>query len=456
MAKSSSFYHENKNVHRQFNKYFLKALLGLLIISCFNISIVQADPSHYNHVLIGNRSSGLAGAYVAIADDPSGLFYNPSGTVYSSSANVTANMNAFRYGQTRYISALTTSTGKKVDWIRTSSALVPSFFGITQPLGPGTVGFSYAITDSILENQVQNFTDIRQAGTKYTINFNNQDVTNNVGPSYAIAIGDKFSVGLTMYAYFRNKQRIFNQIYQLANDGQANNTDTHTPVEQPPFFIANQYFSLDEYGIKPILGFSYTPLEKVSLGLTLTQTFLLRSNANLQYSEATNICNNTNQTQERCANTNPTSFILGNQATQQARAFPWQANIGAAYFHSNKLLLTSSVWINEAINLTTKPLINVAGGFEYYITGKIALRMGGYTNLSNTPELVSGVINVYNEHIDIIGGTMSLTHFTRSSAISVGGVGNYGRGQAQITGSTNIQEVRYLGASIFLSASNSF
>ena len=419
-----------------------------------------ADQYHYNNILIGNRATGLAGSYVAISDDPSGLYYNPSGIVYSASSNITANMNAYNIGRTKYVAALKSSTGKNVDWIRTSSALVPNFFGITQPLGPGTIGFSYAITDSILEDQGQTFYDIRQAGTKYTINFNNQDVTNNVGPSYAISIGDNFSIGLTLYAYFRTQERIFNQIYQLPNDGQvivsnageANETST----EQAPFFIANQYLSLSEYGVKPILGMSYTPFSKLSLGLSVSQVFLLNSTIEQQDSSASNICVDDSNVQSRCANTQPSSFYLINQTYNGKNSFPWQVNVGAAYFYSNRLMLTANAWVYEAVNLSDRPLVNVAGGLEFYITGKFAVRMGAYTNLANTPKLVPNTVNVHNEHLDIIGSTLSFTHFTRSSAISVGAAGTYGRGKAQIAGGTNIQDVRYMGMSVFLSASNSF
>jgi len=425
----------------------------LIFLLFVNISSTFADQYHYNDSLIGNRATGLAGSYVAISDDPSGLYYNPSGIVYSASTNVTANMNAYKYARTKYVAALTSSTGQKVDWIRETSGLVPSFFGITQPLGPGTIGFSYAITDSILEDQEQSFNDIRQAGTTYNINFNNQDVTNNVGPTYALAIGDKFSIGLTMYGYFRNKKRIFNQIYQLSADGQQNDDN----IEQRPFYISNQYFSLDEYGIKPILGMTYTPVDKLTLGFTITKTYLLNSSIRQQDSEATNICyNDSINKQERCTDSKPTSFILSQQAIDQSRQFPWQVNAGAAYFYSNKLLLTGSAWVYEAINLTQKPLINVAGGLEYYITGKLAIRVGAYTNWSNAPELVNNATNIYNEHIDIVGGTMSLTHFTRSSSISIGAAGTYGKGKAQITGGSAIQDVQYIGLSGFISASNSF
>ena len=77
--------------------------------------------------------------------------------------------------------------------------------------------------------------------------------------------------------------------------------------------------------------------------------------------------------------------------------------------------------------------------------------------MANTPYLQSNAINVYNEHIDIVGATLSLSHFTRTSSITLGGAGNYGRGKAQvIDGSKALQDVVYLGASVFISASNSF
>lgn len=442
-----------KRIHFHSIKNNSSRLLTSFVLFVISSSALLADQFHYNNILIGNRASGLAGSYVAVSDDPSGLFYNPSGVVYSSSTNVTANMNAYNFTRTKYINALKTANGKSVDWIRTSTALVPSFFGITQPLGPGTVGFSYAITDSILEDQQQTFNDIRQAGTKYTINFDNQDISNNVGPSYAIAIGEKFSVGLTLYGYFRNKKRIFNQIYQLAADGQKN-TDG---VEQPPFYISNQYYSLNEYGIKPILGFSYSPINKLSLGLTFTKTFIMSSKYEQQDTEASNICyDSTVNKQVRCNNGSPASFISLQEAADIKREFPWQINFGGAYFYSNRLMLTGSAWVYQAVNLTTKPLINLAGGLEFYITGKLAVRLGGYTNFANTPKLVDNASNVYNENINIVGGTFSLTHFTRSSAISIGAAGTYGVGKAQISSATKIQDVRYTGISIFLSASNSF
>jgi len=435
-------------------------LLPLSItITTLSTGFVSADQYHYNNMLIGNRASGLAGSYVAISDDPSGLYYNPSGIVYSTSSNITANMNAFNVAKTTFKGALTNSRGEAIDYVRTSSTLVPSFFGITQPLGPGIVGFSYAVTDSILEDQSQTFSNIIADGTEYTLNVNNQDVTNNVGPSYAMSFGNDFSVGLTIYGVFRRQKLIFNRIVNVKSTADVSG------FQLTPFRIDNSYYSISEFGIKPILGFSYSPAERISLGLSISQTFMMNSEVKTQTNRVLNICAPDGVLVE-CTDQ---KFQLIKTTADVTHELPWEINFGAAYFYSNKLMLTANIWLYEstlderpatgnslhdAAHYTILPLINVAAGAEYYITGKLAIRIGAYTNMANTP--LEPTINE-DEHIDIIGTTMSFTHFSRSSAISIGAAGTFGLGKAAVTGDPlNPQDAEYYGLSVFLSASNSF
>ncbi len=418
------------------NPYITFVSLQIVMATLLTHSVF-ADEYHYNNMLIGDRASGLAGAYSAIADDPSGLFYNPAGIVYATTSNISANMNAYNVSQTRYKDVL----GGQ-DWVRTSAALVPNFFGITQPLGSGTLGFSYAVTDSILEDQDQTFNDIPTAGTKFTMNFNNQTTVNNIGPSYALAFNDKISIGLTLYGYNRTEEKIASQSFDFPN------TETNNI-----YHWENVYSSVSEYGINPILGFMITPIEKVSLGLTLSKIVLLHSSTKTQQSCATSYLEETS-TGAVCQ---PNSFNRIELASNSKRKYPFTLNLGAAYFASKTLMVSSSVWIYEAMNLNKSPLVNAAAGLEYYISSRFAIRMGGYTNFANTPKLAQNAVNEFNEHIDIVGGTMSLSHFTRTSSITFGAAGTYGRGQAQVVdGNTKIQDVEYLGASIFISASNSF
>ena len=125
-------------------------------------------------------------------------------------------------------------------WERNSSSLLPNFFGITQPLGKFQFGFSYAVPDSIQENQNQVFdgsfpTRLGSPANRYIINFNNEDTTYNFGPSLAVEVNSKLAAGMTLYLHHRSKQTILNQMITL-QDGR--------------FEWTNQYIELVERGIQ--------------------------------------------------------------------------------------------------------------------------------------------------------------------------------------------------------------
>ena len=62
-------------------KHYL--LIGILA----SATMAFADDYHYVNLLVGNRASGLGGAYTALSDDPAGCFYNPAGISFAASNN---------------------------------------------------------------------------------------------------------------------------------------------------------------------------------------------------------------------------------------------------------------------------------------------------------------------------------------------------------------------------------
>ena len=415
----------------------------VIFLTCATAS---ADEFHYNNMLIGDRASGLGGAYVAISDDPAGLYYNPAGVVYAVS-DITASMNAYNVTVTRYKSVL---NGK--DWERTSTALLPNFFGITQKLGPGVFGFSYAVTDSIQEDQAQTFSDVPIVGSEYSVNFNNLDTTTIFGPTYAVSVSNKLSIGLSLFSHIRSQELVINQLFEFADETiLVDNISTTRDL----FHSDNRYVSLLEYGIKPVLGIMYSPVDSISLGLSISDTFLVSSNYEEQKTILSNFtCDDTNKNlSQQCIHTGLINLRNKNENT---RHIPWSLNFGIVYFAHSKLMLTSSFWVHEPVNGEVQPLINAAVGLEYYITGKFAVRMGAYTNFSNTPEINSAKDVDADEHIDILGATLSLSHFSRTAALTLGFAGTYGSGQAQILDDDKTQDIEYYGVSVFLSGTNSF
>ena len=174
----------------------------------------SADEFHYNNILIGDRASGMGGAYTAISDDPGGMYYNPAGIAYSTGKNLSASVNAYSVSNRTYKNVI----GGQ-DWTRTSSTLLPNFFGIVQPVGKIKLGFSYAVPGSNQEDQDQSFRYkfYTWGDSTHVINFNNKNDTNMFGPSAAIQLTDSFSVGATLYVHKRNTEATLNNTIQSDN-----------------------------------------------------------------------------------------------------------------------------------------------------------------------------------------------------------------------------------------------
>lgn len=413
-------------------KYVRQIVLSFVLLSLLS-GISSADEFHYNNFLIGDRASGMGGAYTAISDDPSGLYYNPAGIVYATGRNLSASVNAY-YSQKKKYDNVIGGQG----WERNSSSLLPNFFGITQPMGKLQFGFSYAVPDSIRESQTQEFfgsfpTSLGSPATNYLINFNNEDTTYNFGPSLAAQITSDFSVGMTLYLHHRSNETILNQLITL-QDGR--------------FEWSNQYINLVERGYKPILGIMWSPADKWTIGLSVAKTFI--------YSESKN-----SQLTFKDANAlTPNDYTLTEASVDGKRKYPLEVRAGLAYFASSSLLVTADA---DYYSKVTDPVfgdrvkvVNGAIGTEYYLDKNWAVRGGLFSNLANTPDLVQGRTG-QDEKIDIYGASASISNFTRNTSITLGGNYTKGSGQSQILGnSTDIQDVKTTGWMVFLSSSYSY
>jgi len=409
----------------------VKAVLLLFaLIACMR-GYSSADEFHYNNFLIGDRASGMGGAYTGVSDDPSGLYYNPAGVVYTTGRNLSASVNAF-YTLTKKYDNVIGGNG----WERKATSLLPNFFGIVQPIGNFKFGFSYAVPDSIKEDQDQTFTGVPTSlgstADLYVINFNNEDNTYLIGPSLAYELNSKMSAGMTLYLYHRSGQVIVNQFIHLeAPDNRVEWT--------------NQYIERVERGYKPILGLMYTPVEKLSLGVSLAKTFVYGSSFTSQ------------RTFKDANDPTPTVAVTSTSAT---RKFPYELRMGAAYFPSSSLLLTvDAVYytsVHDDVFGNRVSVLNGAVGAEYYFSRNWAMRAGLFTDLANTPEL-DPARSDQPEKIDLYGVSLGVSHFTRNTSVTLGGSASYGKGKAQIiSGSTTMQDAEIFGWTIFLSSSYSY
>ncbi len=108
----------------------MAAVLGIFVLCASLAGIASADEFHYNNLIIGDRAIGMGGAYTGVSDDPSGLYYNPAGVVYTTGRNLSASVNAFYSLDKKYNGVI-----GGLGWERNATALLPNFFGIVQPFG---------------------------------------------------------------------------------------------------------------------------------------------------------------------------------------------------------------------------------------------------------------------------------------------------------------------------------
>jgi len=404
-----------------------RSVLAALLLG-FNAGNLLADELHYNNILIGDRASGLAGAYTAISDDASGLFYNPAGIVFSEDLQLSASANAYHATELVYKDVLNGG-----DWKRESDNIVPNYFGLTTKLGDGYFGFSYAVTDFEVEDQDSRFTSIPGVSL-FIVNINNNDKVTKLGPSYAISLNDEWDFGVTLYWHERERDLTNNQFIRLGNS----------------FEWSNLYFETSEEGYEPVFGLMWSPNDSISFGLSMRKTYITSSKTRTQFTCSSNTT---------CP---PVAGIPADPtvtSSNSKRDLPLNVRFGVAYFPTPRLLYTADVSYFEEVRSSSfdaEEVINYAFGIEYYLDAEWAIRGGIYTNESNTPEVSSSKLN-QSDHVDLTGISLSISRFSKTSSITIGFSAASGDGEAQvITGSSQIQDLESTIETLYLSTSYNF
>ncbi len=403
-------------------------LLGGMLVA----GTARADPNHYINLLVGDRAAGMGGAYTAVSDDPSGLYYNPAGVAYADRASLSASMNTYQIRKTRYRGSALGGQG----WERTSSSLVPNFFGVTQPVGRFVVGFSYAVPDAVKSDQDQVFEDLPSAvpGTRvlqHRINFYETDSTYNIGPSIARAFGDRFAVGLTLYGHYRQQEFMLDQLVELS-DGR--------------YEISSKLLDVDEYGLRPLVGMMLALTERLALGFSVTRVFVLKSDVRSQ------VTFKGYDYEERGEGVVEEVLTLSDR-----RKYPFIFRAGIAHFATQAFLWDLDVEYAMATRDERygdrQATWNFALGMEYFFTPSWAVRAGVFTDRANTPDVKEGRTGQL-EHVDLYGGALSVTHYARGAALTFGLSYTRGSGDAQIIGnSAEVQEAEISTLTFFISAS---
>ena len=406
-----------------------------------------ADQFHYKDLVLGDRAAGLGGAYTAISDDSSGMVYNPAGIFFSGERYLSVSVNAFSTSSETYQNIV---PGK--DYSYSSSVFMPTFFGFVQKAGIGKFGFSVAVpnADEIDQNDsITGLTNVADQGNIFKRRYFHKDVTYLVGPSYAIEWGKNFTIGMSLPVGIRTENVIDNQ-YAIYNSPVGATTRR--------WWFQESYRNTTTYSLHPKLGMQLMPAPKVSLGATVTVPIKIAGSG--QYSSRYLITSSTNL---------PTGLVDNDIFSSEGTIKPrvpqvMKFSLGGAYFYSKQWLLsadfdyaTGDANYRSADTAAVPYLIestwNASLGSEYYLSDSMAVRLGFFTNRSNTSAVQEGQKDQMT-HVNQYCGSLGATYFQQGSSISFTGTYGKGTGQGQGLGdSTAIQTVSRTTMTFLLSGS---
>lgn len=395
----------------------------VMIILLFILAAVgYGDEYHNAKPYIGERPSGLGGAYTALSEDPAGLFFNPAGIAFAEDG-ASAGLNAYVRANTYYDKVL----GDK-GWNRTSGELVPGFLGGVYSMPKGTAGFSLVAADSEMVDQNEMYDAMEWKGIKWfdigNINYNYDYKEYNIGPSYASHVTENLSFGMTLYIHYKTREVIINQLFRYL--GVWEETDLTTlNIEE------------SEWGLRPIIGglWKIKPIH-TSLGLTISRTFVLNRNYYYRYVKFYH------EQDSEYPEDSHFEFMEITEISDSRREYPTIFSFGAAYQGFPYLTLTGdATWYSATkrrdSNITpstfpTRSFINAAFGIEYNLINKWVFRLGVFTDLANN-ETSTIQPDESREVIDMYGLSFSISHKRdQTKFITIGCIYNRGSGEAAL------------------------
>lgn len=401
----------------------------------FHVPAAKADQYHYLNILVGERAMGLGGAFTAVADDASGVVYNPAGIAFALSNDISGSANAFYRRKVVYKKAL----GDK-DFVENSGGSTAPFFGGLQKLDNYVEGASFAFGIYNLDSELKDQNDIIENQSalglqRFHRTTNIRASTTGFAGALAKRIGNNFALGFGL---------AFITVDELMQEYQDVNYTSGR------FLTQNSRILLGAQAIEPSIGFQWT-VGSWAFGANARYRSILSSSYESDIDLSQNFDSNGSVR-------NPIKIQRSIVQTEAMKTMPAVGRIGMAWFYSTRLLWTADVIHYTAAEgdvFDREAVTNFASGLEYYITPSVPMRVGLFTNYDARPELEEGKLG-QAEHIDYNGASLFFALVQPNSQVALGAIYQLGAGKAQKTSNVAIQDVEAESMTVAFSATHSF
>lgn len=401
-----------------------------ILLLCFLYSSnAKSDEYHYKNLLVGTKAIGLGGAFTAISDDLSAVFFNPAGLTNTVNSN-SASISTFAWEKTTFYDAFSDGT----DFTRSSFSIVPSFLGVGDKKGDWHWSIGFGVSDLSTErnyNEVSHpIFDEENATIGEQTEFGNVDLDNsalNLGLGAAHRVNSNLSVGGSLIIKYKKFETIqgsgVSQIY-------------FTPeYDIYSGFSALRRIKDETILITPVLGVLYqTP--SLNIGLKIAKDFTI----DRTFTAVHNIFVSSPTPLPPTSKPATVGTVEGNEAqdtssnvtlgfAKRKNNFEWSFDID--YF--SEVSVEEHI-INEFHPPNTRDLnqvVNYSLGLTFYKTNRKYFRFGIFTDNSN------GKIDTSQpyqrvEDIDMLGISVDYTSDSFGFPMSIGAYVKYGKGDVRL------------------------
>lgn len=417
------------------------AILFLLITATSSFS----DEYHYQNNPIGDRSAGMGGAYIGVAEDANAPWYNAAGLGLASQLmfNVTA---TFYNRESMVYKGYYSGNDLGGSSINTFAPTV----GYVIPTDEyGAFGLSILVTDysDFCFSQSYNLPG-EQTASGYSSSdlFKKQQLSRQiyVGPSWGINVLGPLSIGTSLFALYAERRTQVEYSYTI-------DTSADGIYTSPPDQYANLNVSENSATVSLLarLDFLYEISRDYRLGLTISSPTFYHTGNTVLMGRVIDI-----PSDDSDADPTLSEFRYSNIKT--SRKLPLSFGLGFGARPTDGLLLDLDVHYHLPLSYTAieskdysaserdlDSVININVGGEYWITPMYAARLGFFTDFSSAKPLeqfnndkyqtdANHLTEVSNQpdRIDYYGLTAALAMKIFDTISSLGIYYKYGTGEA--------------------------
>jgi len=408
----------------------------------------RADDTHYRALPIGAHSIGLGGAFTGVADDASAAYFNPAGLALGGTWGIAGGLtiNAWERVDLRRVyeqpDGTATATAKQ-------SRTVPIFIGAVLKFGPKDAleekKFSLAL--SVLEpifGAGGFFVTLKEDPVDLTDSYrvNTSDRATWYGLSFASRLDLKQLIGASMYLSVRKLNH--------SETGITLGGGTPVPGNPGDFIDVNSAANTQSLGFKAFhfvfrFGWLYRLKPQLQIGVmvqppgipikqqvdTLSQGFV-------------------NDAGDPSTPTITRAYFVDGRVNANL-PIPAEIEAGLEYWPAEKVMLSLDASVHlpvrsqrrvesaESVPLgglyfdgdTARRFVgNVAVGGDFFITEKVMMMTGFFTDLSSAMNIPENPLRYHNPQISRLGGTISLGLNVAGVSLSVGSTFIYGKGDS--------------------------